>query len=77
MRHLPDIIGPQRDPRSHLAATGRHTIFRHACAMGLEGIGAKRRDRPYRSGTIVGLDQGQEPGRACGDAGYRMVKSNR
>jgi bifunctional non-homologous end joining protein LigD len=24
--------------------------FRHACAMGLEGIVAKRRDRPYRSG---------------------------
>jgi bifunctional non-homologous end joining protein LigD len=26
------------------------TIFRHACALGLEGIIAKRRDRPYRSG---------------------------
>jgi bifunctional non-homologous end joining protein LigD len=25
-------------------------MFRHACAMGLEGIVAKRRDRPYRSG---------------------------
>jgi bifunctional non-homologous end joining protein LigD len=25
-------------------------LFRHACAMGLEGIVAKRRDRPYRSG---------------------------
>jgi bifunctional non-homologous end joining protein LigD len=24
--------------------------FRHACAMGLEGIVAKRRDKPYRSG---------------------------
>ena len=34
----------------HLATTDGDTIFRHACAMGLEGIVAKRRDRPYRSG---------------------------
>jgi bifunctional non-homologous end joining protein LigD len=34
----------------HLAATDGNTIFRHACAMGLEGVVAKRRDRPYRSG---------------------------
>jgi bifunctional non-homologous end joining protein LigD len=34
----------------HLAATDGNTIFRHACVMGLEGIVAKRRDRPYRSG---------------------------
>jgi bifunctional non-homologous end joining protein LigD len=25
-------------------------VFRHACAMGLEGIVAKRRDKPYRLG---------------------------
>jgi bifunctional non-homologous end joining protein LigD len=34
----------------HLATSDGNTIFRHACAMGLEGIVAKRRDRPYRSG---------------------------
>jgi bifunctional non-homologous end joining protein LigD len=34
----------------HLALTDGNTIFRHACAMGLEGIVAKRRDRPYQSG---------------------------
>ena len=34
----------------HLASTDGETIFAHACAMGLEGIVAKRRDRPYRSG---------------------------
>jgi bifunctional non-homologous end joining protein LigD len=28
-------------------------IFRQACAMGLEGIVAKRRDRPYRSGRCA------------------------
>jgi hypothetical protein len=25
-------------------------VFAHACKLGLEGIVAKRRDRPYRSG---------------------------
>jgi bifunctional non-homologous end joining protein LigD len=34
----------------HLATTDGNTIFRHACEMGLEGIVAKRRDRPYQSG---------------------------
>ena len=34
----------------HLAVTDGEAIFAHACAMGLEGIVAKRRDRPYRSG---------------------------
>jgi bifunctional non-homologous end joining protein LigD len=28
-------------------------VFRHACAMGLEGILAKRRDNPYRSGRCA------------------------
>lgn len=32
----------------HLGGDGE-TIFRHACALGAEGIVAKRRDRPYRS----------------------------
>jgi hypothetical protein len=40
--------------------------------MGLEGIVAKRRDRPYRSGRS-GLDQGQEPGRASGDEADRVL----
>jgi hypothetical protein len=35
---------PPSDPRRPQA------VFRHACAMGLEGIVAKRRDKPYRSG---------------------------
>jgi bifunctional non-homologous end joining protein LigD len=33
----------------HLDADGQ-LAFQHACRMGLEGIVAKRRDRPYRSG---------------------------
>jgi len=33
----------------HLDGDGA-AAFQHACRMGLEGIVAKRRDRPYRSG---------------------------
>lgn len=33
----------------HMAGNGTE-MLRHACAMGLEGIVAKRRDRPYGSG---------------------------
>ena len=34
----------------HLDGADGDTVFQHACRMGLEGIVAKRRDRPYRSG---------------------------
>ena len=34
----------------HLDSADGETVFLHACRMGLEGIVAKRRDRPYRSG---------------------------
>ncbi len=34
----------------HMESTDGDAMFRHACAMGLEGIVAKRRDKPYRSG---------------------------
>ena len=34
----------------HLDGANGEIVFRHACKLGLEGIVAKRRDRPYRSG---------------------------
>jgi bifunctional non-homologous end joining protein LigD len=34
----------------HMPGNDGEAVFRHACAMGLEGIVAKRRDQPYRSG---------------------------
>ncbi len=34
----------------HLDGADGDTVFEHACKFGLEGIVAKRRDRPYRSG---------------------------
>ena len=36
----------------HLEADGE-AIFRHACALGLEGIVSKRRDARYRSGRSL------------------------
>jgi len=37
----------------HIDGREGATVFRHACAMGLEGIVAKRRNRPYRSGRCA------------------------
>ena len=34
----------------HIDSADGEAVFRHPCVMGLEGIVAKRRDRPYRSG---------------------------
>src|SRR6266436_2572489 len=47
-------------------------IFRHACAMGLEGhrLKAARCALPLRA--LLVLDQGQEPERAGGNAQLRM-----
>jgi bifunctional non-homologous end joining protein LigD len=45
----------------HLDATDGETVFRHACAMGLEGIVAKLRDRPYRSGRSTDWIKVQNP----------------
>jgi len=37
----------------HVEGQDGEAVFRHACAMGLEGIVAKRRDKPYRSGRCA------------------------
>jgi bifunctional non-homologous end joining protein LigD len=34
----------------HMQSADGDAVFGHACKLGLEGIVAKRRDRPYRSG---------------------------
>ena len=44
--------GPGVRLSEHVDGDGE-TIFRHACALGAEGIVAKRRDRPYRSGRCA------------------------
>jgi bifunctional non-homologous end joining protein LigD len=37
----------------HIEDADGDLVFRHACKLGLEGIVAKRRDKPYRSGRSV------------------------
>lgn len=37
----------------HLDGADGTQVFQHACKLGLEGIVAKRRDRPYRSGRCA------------------------
>lgn len=52
-RVLAELLGPkpvgQIDFSAHTEGDG-HAIFEHACAMGLEGLVCKLKDRPYRSG---------------------------
>jgi bifunctional non-homologous end joining protein LigD len=51
----------------HIEARDGTTIFGHACAMGLEGIVAKRRDRPYKSGRSpdwIKIKNPEHPARA-------------
>jgi bifunctional non-homologous end joining protein LigD len=49
LRSLIKRAGPGIKLSEHLNGDGA-LAFQHACHMGLEGIVAKRRDRPYRSG---------------------------
>ena len=49
LRSLIKRAGPGIRLSEHLDGDGA-LAFQHACRMGLEGIVAKRRDRPYRSG---------------------------
>ena len=37
----------------HLDGADGDIVLRHACQLGLEGIVAKRRDKPYRSGRTA------------------------
>jgi bifunctional non-homologous end joining protein LigD len=37
----------------HMEGDNREAIFRHACGVGLEGMIAKGRDRPYQSGRCA------------------------
>jgi hypothetical protein len=54
-----------------MEGTHGEAAFRQACAMGLEGIVAKRRDRPYRSGRSPDWIEVKKPGRAAHQSGAR------
>ena len=42
-------------------------MFRHACAMGLEGIVSKQPHEPLQVGLVQELAEGQEPGLRAAD----------
>jgi bifunctional non-homologous end joining protein LigD len=51
---LTDLVGRERDGivlNVHYECDGA-TVFKHACALGCEGIVSKRRGSPYRSGRV-------------------------
>jgi hypothetical protein len=54
--------GHGAQPSDHIEGNDGEAAFRHACAMGLEGIVAKRRDRPYRSGRSPDWVKIKNPG---------------
>jgi bifunctional non-homologous end joining protein LigD len=56
----------------HLGGDGE-TIFQHACKLAAEGIVAKRRDRPYRSGRSADWVKVKNPG---APAAKRLVEQS-
>ena len=45
--------GPALRFSEHLAGVNGEAMFRHACALELEGIGSKRVTSPYKSGSCL------------------------
>jgi bifunctional non-homologous end joining protein LigD len=45
--------GPALPYSEHMDGADGATMFRHACALGLEGIISKRIDSPYKSGQCL------------------------
>jgi bifunctional non-homologous end joining protein LigD len=56
----------------HVEADGP-IVFRHACALGVEGVVSKRKGFALPLRAYRRLDQGQEPGLACGQARCRRI----
>jgi len=46
----------------HMDAANGERMFRHACALGLEGIVSKRLDKPYKSGRCSSWVKVKNPG---------------
>jgi bifunctional non-homologous end joining protein LigD len=59
----------------HLDAADGDLVFRHACTMGLEGIVAKRRDSPYRSGRCADWIKIKNPEHPARDRAELIVLS--
>jgi bifunctional non-homologous end joining protein LigD len=73
---LADLLGQVEDGivyNEHFTGDSA-IIFRHACALGCEGIVSKRLGSHYRSGRVLAQDQ--KPDRASGKArGRRGLRS--
>ena len=54
--------GPALRFSEHMAGAAGEAMFRHACALGLEGIISKRLDKPYVSGRCTSWVKVEEPG---------------
>jgi bifunctional non-homologous end joining protein LigD len=81
---LADLVGRQRDGivlNVHYDCEGA-TVFKHACALGCEGIMSKRRGSPYRCGRVEhwlkvknpaapAVKQAMEPRPAIGGESHR------
>jgi len=46
----------------HMKGAEGEAMFRHACAMGLEGIISKPRRQPLQEWPVPQLGEGEEPG---------------
>jgi bifunctional non-homologous end joining protein LigD len=55
-------VEPSIQLSEHIEGADGNQLFKHACDMGLEGIVAKRRDRPYRSGRSTDWIKVKNPG---------------
>jgi hypothetical protein len=66
-----DVIGDRKAPKKH-----GPTVFEHACRMGLDGIVAKRRGRPYTSGRSIDWIKVKNPERLMRHTGRPFLKSN-
>jgi len=64
-KRLADLLEGREDAlwfSSHVQGEDGEALFRHACAMSLEGIVSKRTDTPYRSGSFSGWRKIKCPG---------------
>jgi len=65
--------GPALLYSDHLDGADGEAMFRHACAMGLEGIVSKRPDSRYKSGRCLSWVKVKNPDMSGGDRRREVV----
>ena len=61
LKKLLRTAGPVLILSEHMDAADGERMFRHACALGLEGVVSKRLDKPYSSGRCDQWRKVQNP----------------